>query len=82
MGPMRQGAHPGGGRVLDPRGQMVGPPCVFSVPVILKYSTKIHISFSGHLVNFYFRGIFIARIIQKIDKKNTIFALFNLNNRK
>ena len=46
-----------------------GPPGVFSVPEILKYSTKNHISFSGHLENFYFRGIFIARITQKIDRK-------------
>ena len=63
-----RGAHEAGG-ALHPRGQMVGPPSVFLVPVILKYSTKNHISFSGHLENFYFRGIFIARIIQKTDRK-------------
>ena len=39
----------GRGRTLDPRGQVVAPPGVFSVPDILKYSTKNHISFSGHL---------------------------------
>ena len=71
----------GRGRTLHPRGQVVDRPGVFSVPIILKYSTKIHISFSGHLENFYFGGIFIARIIQKIDRKYH-FALFNLNNRK
>ena len=59
----------GRGRALDPRGQVVAPSGVFSVPDILKYSTKNHISFSGHLENFYFRGIFIARIIQKTDRK-------------
>ena len=48
-----------GGRALDPRGQVPAPPDVFSVPNILKYSRKNHISISGHLENFYFRGIFI-----------------------
>ena len=57
-----RGAHEAGG-ALHPRGQMVGPPGVFSVPEILKYSTKNHISFSGRLDNFYFQDIFIARII-------------------
>ena len=60
------GAHEAGGapracgRALDPRGQVLAPPDVFSVPDILKYSRKKnHISFSGHLENFYFRGIFL-----------------------
>ena len=57
--PTRQGVRPGGGRALDPSGQVVAPPDVFSVPDILKYSTENHISISGHLENFYFRGIFI-----------------------
>ena len=59
MGSTRQGRAPGGGRALDPRGQVVGPLGVFSVPEILKYSRKNHISFLGYLENFYFRGIFI-----------------------
>ena len=58
-----EGAPQGGGRDLDPHGQVVAPFGVFSVLDILKYSTKNHISISGHLENFYFRGIFIARII-------------------
>ena len=58
MGPTRQGGAPEGGRALDPHGHMVGPPGVFSVLDILKYSTKNHISFSGHLEKFYFWGIF------------------------
>ena len=37
------GRTPGGGRALDPRGQVVAPSGVFSVPIILKYSTKNHI---------------------------------------
>ena len=59
-GPTRQGAAPReSGRALDPRGQVLAPPAVFSVPHILKYSRKNHIPISGHLENFYFRGIFI-----------------------
>ena len=58
QGPTRQGARPGGGLALDPRVQVLAPPDVFLVPDILKYSTKNHISISGHLENFYFWGIF------------------------
>ena len=61
-GPRGRGRAPGGGHALDPRGQMVGPPGVFSVPKILKYPGKEkHISFSGHLENFYFWGIFYCK---------------------
>ena len=49
----------GRGRALDPRGQVLAPPAVFSVPDVLKYSRKNHILISGHLENFYFWGIFI-----------------------
>ena len=59
MGPRGRGTRPGGGRALDPRGQVLAPPAVFSVPDILKYSRKNNIPFSGHLENFYFWGIFI-----------------------
>ena len=48
----------GRGHALDPRGQVPAPPDVFSVPDILKYSRKNHISISGHLEDFYFWGIF------------------------
>ena len=57
------GVPKGVGRALYPRGQVVAPPAVFSVPDILKYSRKNHINFLGHLENFYFQGIFVARII-------------------
>ena len=40
MGSTRQRAGPGGGRALHPRGHVVGPPGVFSVPIVLKYSRK------------------------------------------
>ena len=59
MGPRGRGRAQGVGRALHPRGQVLAPPAVFSVPDILKYSRKNHIPFSGHLENFYFRGIFI-----------------------
>ena len=53
------GAPQGGGRALDPRGQVLTPPAVFSVPSILKYFRKNHIKLAGHLENFYFWRIFI-----------------------
>ena len=56
------GAPRGVGHARHPRGQVLAPPTVFSVPDILKYSRKNHISFSGHLENFYFRGIFILHV--------------------
>ena len=59
MGPRGRGRAQGGGRALEPRGQVLATLDVFSVPNILKYSRKNHIPFSGHLENFYFRGIFI-----------------------
>ena len=55
------GRAQGVGRALHPRGQVVAPSGVFSVPDILKYSTKNHISFSGHLENFYFRVFFLLQ---------------------
>ena len=71
----------GGGRALDPRGQVLAPPDVFSVPDILKYSRKIIFKFQGIWRTFIFGVFFIALIIQKTDRKY-YFALFNLNNRK
>ena len=75
MEPTRQGARPEGWARPVPSWPNGGPPCVFLVPQILKYSTKNNTSFSGHLENFYFRGIFIAMIIQKTDSK-ILFLLY------
>ena len=72
----------GRGRALHSRGLVLAPPAVISVPKILKYSRKNHISFSGHLENFYFRGIFYCKDNSEKQTENTIFALFNINNRK
>ena len=58
MGPRGRGRAQGGGRALDPHGQVLAPPAVFSVPDILKYSRKNHTKFAGHLEHFYFRDIF------------------------
>ena len=68
-GPRGRGARPRGGRVLHPHGHMVGPHGEFLVPIIVKHSRKNHIKSSRHLEKFYFRAIFIARIIQKTDIK-------------
>ena len=67
-------AHKAGG-ALDPRGEVVAPSGVFSVPDILKYSTKNHISFSGHLENFYFRGIFYCTDNSE-KRQNILFLLY------
>ena len=67
----------GRGRALDPRGQMLAPPGVFSVPGILKYSKKNHISFSGHLENFYFWGIFYC--MANSENRQKILFLLHLN---
>ena len=52
------GAPRGGGRTLDPCGQVLAPLAVFLVPNILKYSRKNHTKFAGHLEHFHFRTIF------------------------
>ena len=61
VGPMRQGRTPGGGCALCPRGQMVGPPGVFSVPEILKYPENNRIKILGHSEYFYFWVIFYCK---------------------
>ena len=71
------GAPRGIGRALHPRGHMVRPPGVFSVPIILKYSGKNHISFSGHLENFYFQGIFCYT--DNLENRQKILFLLYLN---
>ena len=74
-GPRGKGHAQGVGRALHPRGHTVGPPDVFSVPIILKYSGKNHISFSGHLENFYFRGIFYCKDNSE-NRQKILFLLY------
>ena len=62
------GAPRGCGRALHPRGQVLAPPAVFSVPKILKYSIKIILNLQGIWSTFIFGIFFIARIIQKTDR--------------
>ena len=76
MGSTRQGARQGGGRALHPREHMVRPLGVFSVPIILKYSRKNHIKFSGHLENFYFWGIFYCK--DNLENRQKILFLLYL----
>ena len=76
MGPRGRRTPYGGGRTLDPRGQVLAPPAVFSVPDILKYSIKNHTKFSGHLENFYFRGIFYC--MDNSENRQKILFLFYL----
>ena len=81
-GPTRQGARPGGGRALDPRGQVLAPSTVFSVPNILKYSKKIIFHFQGIWRTFIF-GVFLYCTDNPENRQeNAIFTLFQLNNRK
>src|SRR3989337_907382 len=76
------GTHKGGGRAqgvgraLRPCGQVVGPPGVFSVPEIHKYSIKNHTKFSGHLENFYFWDIFYCT--DKSENRRIIIFLLYL----
>ena len=72
----------GRGRALDPRGQVLAPPAVFSVPDILKYSRKNIFQFQGILRTFIF-GVFLYCTDNSGNRqKNTTFTLFQLNNRR
>ena len=75
------GAPCRGGRALDLRGQVLAPSVVFSVPDILKYSRKNHIS-QGIWRTFIFRVFLYCTNKSENRQKNTIFTLFQLNNRK
>ena len=75
MGPRGRGTPCRGARALDPRGQVVAPSGVFSVPDILKYSTKNLISISGHLENFYFWGTFYC-MDNSENRQKILFFLY------
>ena len=78
MGPRGRGAPCRGGRALDPRGQVLAPPAVFSVPDILKYSRKKSYSNFRAFGELLFSGYFyIARINQKTDRKILFLLYFN-----
>ena len=67
-------AHVAGGRP-GPSWLVACSPGVFSMPDILKYSRKNHISFSGHLENFYFQGIFYCTDNSE-NRQKIIFLLY------
>ena len=82
MGPRGRGRTQGVGRALHPRGHVDDPPVVFSVPNILKYSRKIIFKFQGIWRTFIF-GVFLYCTDNSENRqKNTIFTLFQLNNKK
>ena len=83
VGPQGRGRAQGVGRALHPRGQVLAPPAVFSVPDIPKYSRKkIIFKFQGIWRTFIF-GVFLYCTDNQItDRKIFIFILFNINNRK
>ena len=64
MGPRGRGRAQGGGRALDPRGQVPAPPDVFS-----NIPEKIIYKFQGIWRTFIFRVFFIAWIIEKTERK-------------
>ena len=75
-------AHEAGGvpyrgvRALDPHGQVLAPPDVFSVPDILKYSRKkSYFNFRAFGELLFLGYFFIARITQKTDKKNYFYFI-------
>ena len=73
-----RGRAQGGGRTLDPRGQVLAPPAVFSVPDILKYSRKKSYFNFGAFGELLFSGYFyIARINQKTGRKILFLLYFN-----
>ena len=69
MGPARKGARPGGGRALHPRGQVVAPLVCSQCQIFLNILQKIIFHYRDIWRTFIFGVFFIARIIQKTDKK-------------
>ena len=77
MGPRGRERTQGGGRALDPRGQVPAPPDVFSVPDIFKYFRKNHTKFSRHLENYYFWGIFYC-MDNSENRQKILFLLYSI----
>ena len=68
------GRAQGGRRALDPRGQVLAPPVVFSVPNILKHSRKksyLNFKAFGELL---FSGYFYC--MDNSEKRQKIFLLY------
>ena len=70
MGLRGRGAPRGVGCALHPRGQVVDPPAVLSVPNILKYSRKkSYLNFRAFGELLFLGYFYITRIIQITDRK-------------
>ena len=65
----------GRGRTLDPRGQVLAPPAVFSVPDILKYSRKNIFNFHGIWRTFIF-GVFFYCKDNSENRQKILFFLY------
>ena len=63
------GGRPGGGRALDPRGQVLAPPLCSQWQIFSNILAKIIFHFQGIWRTFIFGVFFIARINQEIDRK-------------
>ena len=72
------GAPYRGGRALDPRGQVLAPPVVFSVPDILKYSRKNIFQFQGIWRTFNF-GVFLYCTDNSENRQKKILFLLYFN---
>ena len=82
MGPRGRGRAQEGGRALDPHGQVLAPPVVFSVPDILKYSRKKSYFNFGAFGELLFPGYFYCTDNSENRQKILFLLFFNLNNRK
>ena len=63
------GARLGGGRALDPRGQVLAPLLYSQCQIFSNIPEKIIFKFQGIWRTFIFGVFFIAQIIQKTDRK-------------
>ena len=75
-------AHEAGGVPSTLVGRWVTPLLCSQCQIFSNIPEKIKFKFQGLWRTFIFGVFFIAWIIQKTDRKNTIFALFNINNKK
>ena len=76
------GAPTGGGRALDPRGQVLAPPDVSHCQIFLNVLEKIIFNFHGIWRTFIFRVFLYCTDNSGNRRKILIFILFNINNRK